>query len=62
MKMKVSFKLIGERHDNMWIDGVELDAKELLIYLIKHCGLDENARAAGCEITIMVDGEKLGDY
>jgi hypothetical protein len=36
MKTKVSFKLIGERHEDMWIDGVQLNFKELLIYLIKH--------------------------
>jgi hypothetical protein len=35
MKTKVAFKLIGERHDDMWIDGVKLNVKELLIYLIK---------------------------
>jgi hypothetical protein len=28
---KVAFKLIGERHDDMWIDGVQLNVKELLI-------------------------------
>jgi hypothetical protein len=32
---KVAFKLIGERHGDMWIDGVQLNVKELLIYLIK---------------------------
>jgi hypothetical protein len=40
---------------------MELDAQGLLIYLIKHYGLDENVRAAGCEIAIMVDGAKLDD-
>jgi hypothetical protein len=27
MKTKVAFKLIGERHDDMWIDGVQLNVK-----------------------------------
>jgi hypothetical protein len=31
MKMKLSFKVIGERHEYMWIDGVQLDVKELLM-------------------------------
>jgi hypothetical protein len=43
----VAFRLIGERHDDMWIDGVQLNVKELLIYLIKHLGLEEKARASG---------------
>jgi hypothetical protein len=34
MKTKVWFKLICERHEDMWIDGVQLNVKELLIYLI----------------------------
>jgi hypothetical protein len=29
MKTKVSFKLIGERHEDMLIDGVQLDVKEI---------------------------------
>jgi hypothetical protein len=62
MKTKVAFKLIGERHDDMWIDGVQLNVKELLIYLIKHFGLEEKARASGFEISITVDGAKLDDY
>jgi hypothetical protein len=62
MKKKVAFKLIGERHDDMWIDGVQLNVKEFLIYLIKHFGLEEKARASGCEIDITVDGVKLDDY
>jgi hypothetical protein len=32
MQTKVPFKLIGERHEDMWIDGVQLDVKELLIF------------------------------
>jgi hypothetical protein len=36
MKTKVLFKLIGKRHKYMWIDGVQLDVKELLIYLNNH--------------------------
>jgi hypothetical protein len=40
MKTKVSFQLIGERHDDMWIDGLEINLKDLLIYLIKHRGLE----------------------
>jgi hypothetical protein len=36
MMSKVPFKLIGEAHQYVWVDGVELDAKELLIYIIKH--------------------------
>jgi hypothetical protein len=62
MKMKVSFKVIGERHGDMWIDGVQLGMKEILIYLIEHFGSEENARATGCEIAIMVDGSKLDNY
>jgi hypothetical protein len=58
----VAFKLIGERHDDTWIDGVQLNVKDLLIYLIKHFGLEEKARASGCEIAITVDGAKLDDY
>jgi hypothetical protein len=42
MKKKISFRVIGERHDDMLIEDVELDVKELLIYLVKHCGLDKN--------------------
>jgi hypothetical protein len=61
MKAKVAFKLISERHGNMWIDGVQLNVKELLIYLIKHFGLEEKARASGCEIAITVDGAKLDE-
>jgi hypothetical protein len=46
----------------MWIDGVELDMTEFLIYLIKHYGLEEKASGTGFEITIMVDGKKLHNY
>jgi hypothetical protein len=59
---KVSFKLVGKRFNDTWIDGVELDVKELCIYLIKHYGLKENVRTTGCEITITFDGAKLDDY
>jgi hypothetical protein len=38
MQTKVSFKLNDERHENMWIGGVQLDVKEILIYLINHFG------------------------
>jgi hypothetical protein len=62
MQTKVAFKLIGERHDDMCIDGVQLNVMELLIYLIKHFGLEEKARASSCEIAITVDGVKLDDY
>jgi hypothetical protein len=31
IKTKVSFKLIGEHHEDMWIDGVQINVKELLI-------------------------------
>jgi hypothetical protein len=62
MQTKVAFKLIGERHDDMLINGVQLNVKELLIYWIKHFGLEEKARASGCEIAMMVDGAKLDDY
>jgi hypothetical protein len=31
MQTKVSFKLSGEHHEYMCIDGVQLDVKELLI-------------------------------
>jgi hypothetical protein len=59
---KVSFKLVVEHHEDTWIDGVQLDVKELLIYLIKHFGLGEKARASGCEIATTVDGANLDDY
>jgi hypothetical protein len=36
-------KLIAERFDGTWIDGVALNAKELLIYLLKKYGLEEKA-------------------
>jgi hypothetical protein len=62
IKTKVAFKLIGERHEDMWIDGVQHNVKELFIYLIKKIGLEEEARASGCEIAITVDGAKLYDY
>jgi hypothetical protein len=62
MKTKVLFKVIGERHDNIWIDGVQLEVKELLIYIIKYFGLKEKARATGCEIAMTVDGAKLDNY
>jgi hypothetical protein len=62
MQTKVPFKLSGEHHEDMWIDGVQLDVKKLLIYLIKHFGLEEKARAGGCEIATTVDGAKLDNY
>jgi hypothetical protein len=62
IKTKASFKVIGERHDDMWIDGVQPDVKELLIYLTKHYGLEEKAWATGYEITLTVDRAKLDDY
>jgi DNA-directed RNA polymerase subunit RPC12/RpoP len=62
MQTKMLFKLSGERHEDMWIDGVQLNVKELLIYLIKHFGLEEKAWASGCDIAITVNGAKLNDY
>jgi hypothetical protein len=55
MKTKVAFKLIGEHHDGMSIDGVQLNIKELLIYLIRKNGFKEKARASVYEIAITVD-------
>jgi hypothetical protein len=46
----------------MWIHGVQLNVKEVLIYLIKHFVLEEKARAIGCEIAITVDGANFDDY
>jgi hypothetical protein len=43
IKTHNSFKLIGERFDDTWIDWVELNVKELFVYLIKHYGLEEKA-------------------
>jgi hypothetical protein len=62
MQTKVSFKLIGERHEDTWIDGVQLNLEELLIYLIKHFRWEEKARTSGCDIAITVNGAKLNDY
>jgi hypothetical protein len=59
---KVSFKLISEAHQDVWVDVVELNVKELLLYIIKHYGLEANARATCCDISITVDGAKLDDY
>jgi hypothetical protein len=61
MQTKVLFKQIGELHEDM-IEGVQLDVKEVLIYLIKHFGLEEKARVSGCAIAITVDGAKLDKY
>jgi hypothetical protein len=41
---------------------VQLDVKDILIYLINNFGLEEKGRTIGCEIAIMVDGAKLDDY
>jgi hypothetical protein len=62
MMSNVSFKLIGEAHQDVWVDGVELDVKKFLIYIITHYGLEAKARATGCEISITVNGAKLDDY
>jgi hypothetical protein len=62
MKTIVSFKLIGERLQDVWVDGVDLDVKQLLIYLIKHYRLEEKSQTIGCEISITVDGATLDDY
>jgi hypothetical protein len=53
--------VIGERFNDSWIDGVELNVKELFIYLIIHYGLEEKAGSTGCEIAITADGAKLDD-
>jgi hypothetical protein len=58
----VSFKLIGEAHQDVRVDGVVLDMKELLIYIIKHYGLEAKAKATGCEISTTADGAKLDNY
>jgi hypothetical protein len=55
-------ELIGERFNDTWIDGVKLNVKKLLIYLIKHYGLAEKAPTTGCEIGIIADGAKLDAY
>jgi hypothetical protein len=62
MMSKVSFKLIGEAHQDVWVDVVELNVKELLIYTITHYGLKAKAIKTGCEIATTVDGAKLDDY
>jgi hypothetical protein len=40
-KGKIALTIIGERFEDTWIDGVELCAKSLLIYLVHHYGLEE---------------------
>jgi hypothetical protein len=62
LKTLISFKLIDERHQDVWVDGVELDVKQLLINSIKHYGLEDKSQVTGCEISITVDGTKLDDY
>jgi hypothetical protein len=62
MMSKVSFKLIGDAHHDVWVDDVELDVKELLIYIITHYGLEAKARATCCEISITIGDTKLDDY
>jgi hypothetical protein len=49
-------------HNDTWIDGVEIDAKKLLIYLVNHYGLSKKARTVGIEVSITVDSAKLDDY
>jgi hypothetical protein len=62
MKTFVSFKLIGERHQDVCVENVELDLKQCFIYLIKHYGLEEKSLTIGCEISITADGAKLDEY
>jgi hypothetical protein len=62
MMKEMDFTIINVRQNATWIDGVEIDAKKLLIYLVNHYGLSEKARTVGIEVSIMVDSAKLDDY
>jgi hypothetical protein len=61
MMKEMDFTIINVRHNDTWIDGVEIDAKKLLIYLVSHYGLSEKARTVGIEVSITVDSAKLDD-
>jgi hypothetical protein len=62
MMKEMDFTTINVRHNDTWIDGVEIDAKKLVMYLVNHYGLSKKARTVGIEVSIMVDSAKLDDY
>jgi hypothetical protein len=62
MMKEMDFTIITARHNDIWIDGVEIDVKKLLIYLVNRYGLSKKARTVGIEVTITVDSAKLDEY
>jgi hypothetical protein len=58
----MDFTIINARHNGIWIDGVEIDAKKIFIYLVNHYGLAKKAKTVGIEVSITVDSAKLDDY
>jgi hypothetical protein len=62
MMKEMDLKPINVRHNDTWIDRVEIDAKKLLIYLVNHYGLAVKARTVCIEVSIAVDSTTLDDY
>jgi hypothetical protein len=61
MKKQIPLRIIGERFEDTWIDGVELSAKSLLNYLIPRYGLEKKAKTVDVEVFITCDSAKLDD-
>jgi hypothetical protein len=61
MREELYFKIINVRHHDARVDGVEIDAKKLLIYLINQYGLAGKAWTVGVEVHIVVDSAKLDE-
>jgi hypothetical protein len=62
MKKQIPFKIIGERFKDMLINGMELCAKALLIYLFHHYVLEEKSKIVGIEVSITCDSAKSDDF
>jgi hypothetical protein len=58
MEKQILFKIICERFEDTWINGVELWANSLLIDLARHYCLEEKAKTVGVEVSITCDSDK----
>jgi hypothetical protein len=62
MKKVLGFRVIGKQIEDTWVDGVEIDPKKLIIYLVRSFGLEEKAKTEGVELCITCDSAKLDEY
>jgi hypothetical protein len=59
MAVQIKFEIIKYRDCETTFDGIKFEARALFAYMVRACGLDDEAKRRNVEISIPVDGTTL---